>query len=297
MVRLGLIVSALNYATIVFLLGFGLSLIYASLNFMNVAHPSFFTLSSFLAASLVATVAGYVSLGVFGAAVVLLAIVVVVPAAITLLAVGLKEAVFDRLSGMEEPYQLLGTFAILFIFEDVMRLIWGSGTYRAGFPRQALGSVSIGDVSFSSVMAITILIGAVTVAILYYMFERTKLGKVIVALSENAEVVSTSGIDTDAIHYRVYAIGSVLAALGGSLWVMNFSITVGLTLQFVLLAFAVMVIAGVGSLLGAVIASLLIGFVKTFGVVYVPGIEMAIVFLIMAVVIIIKPTGIGGIRS
>lgn len=297
MVRLGLVVSALNYATIVFLLGFGLSLIYASLNFMNVAHPSFFTLSSFLAASVVALVAGYLTSGPFGAAVVLLAVVVVVPVAIAILAIGLKEVVFDRLSGMEEPYQLLGTFAILFIFEDLMRVVWGSGTYRAGFPRQALGSISIGDVSFSSVMAVTILIGVITVVILYYMFEQTKLGKVIVALSENAEVVSVAGINTGAVHYRVYTIGAVLAALGGSLWVMNFSITVGLTLQFVLLAFAVMVIAGVGSLLGAVVASLLIGFVQTFGVAYVPGIEMAIVFLIMAVVIIIKPTGIGGIRT
>lgn len=294
--QLSLVISALNFAAIVFLLGYGLSLLFNSLNFMNLAHASFFSIGAYLTAALGLLLVGSLS-GLPGVVVTLVAVLLVVPVAITLLSFVLKETVLDRLNELDEPSQLLGTFAVLFILEDSVRYVWGTGTIRAEMLSNMLGSIPIGATSVSGTMVFSIVIGVVAVGALSVMFSRSKIGKIISALSENPEIVSVAGINARFVHFQIYAISTTLAAVGGLLWVMNFGITIGLTLQFVLLAFAVMVIGGVGSLRGAIIAALMIGFIRTYGVRYLGGFEMAIVFLIMAVVIIIKPTGIGGAQA
>lgn len=291
--HLSLLLSAFNFAAILFLLGYGLSIIYGSLSFMNLAHASFFTVAAFLTTSLFTVdPAGAIAL-LF----VILGAVVVIPFAISSLAIGIETTVFRKLYDLDEPSQLLGTFALVFMLEDVMKFLWGTSSIRAQYPREVLGAFTWFERSFSGMMAFSIIVTMAIVGALLYIFRATTVGKIFIAMSEDPEVVSFTGINAKHVHYWIFVLGTSLAALGGALWVMNFSITIGMTLEFVLLAFAVMIIGGVGSLKGAIVAALLIGVIRTYGILYVPGIEMALVFLLMAIVIVIKPTGIAGANS
>jgi branched-chain amino acid transport system permease protein len=267
------------------------------MNFLNLAHISFFSLSAFLTASVLAFLANNIASDMLGVLIAIIAITVVIPIMITSVAFGFRISVYGRLKSMEVPYQLLGTFALVFILEDVMKAIWGVASYRTQFVSDNLGALNVAGAAISSVSILTTLIGLTIVGTLYYLFEKTTLGKIITALEENPEVVSTSGINGEKVYQKIFIIGTILASLGGSLWVMNYSITTGLTFDFIILAFVLTVVGGVGSFIGAVIAAVLIGVVRTFSILYVPGVEMIIIYLIMAAVIVVKPGGIGGAIS
>jgi branched-chain amino acid transport system permease protein len=161
-------------------------------------------------------------------------------------------------------------------------------------PSDILGGIGLFGGTYPIWPLFSIAVTAVVAAVLYYFFEETRLGKITLAMAQDDEIVSVMGIDTRSVHLKVYVIGIGLAALGGALYLPNASMTTGLALEFVILAFAVLVIGGLGSLKGAIAASLLIGFMRAFGTYYIPVLELAIVFLLMAAVMLIKPTGIFG---
>lgn len=296
-----IILNALSRASTLFLLGTGLSIIYGMLNFMNLAHAAFLALGAYLSASLVSRAVGafgdtlgFVSLF----AVLLVLLLVVVPAIVSVVGLGMERTVFKPLYGLEDDYQLLATFGIILMMEDSMKFIWGGLPVTATAPSDMLGGISVVGVTYPGWPIFATFLTAIIAATLYYFFEETRLGKITLAMAEDEEVVRVTGINTRLVHLKVYVIGIALAALGGALYLPNASITTGLSLEFVILAFAVLVIGGLGSLKGAIVASLLIGFMQSFGNYYVPQLSLAIVFLLMAAVMLIKPTGMfGDIKS
>jgi branched-chain amino acid transport system permease protein len=180
------------------------------------------------------------------------------------------------------------------MMEDSMKFIWGGQPVSATTPADILGSLNLFGTPFPLWPIFATILTAVIAAALYYFFEETRLGKITLAMAEDTEVVGVTGIDTRKVHLQVFVIGLALAGLGGALYLPNASVTTGIALQFVILAFAVVVIGGLGSLKGAIAASLLIGFLRAFSSYYIPQIELAIVFLLMAAVMLIKPTGLFG---
>lgn len=299
--QLPIILNALSRASTLFLLGTGLSIIYGMLNFMNLAHAAFLALGAYLSASLVSRAVGAFSdtLGFVGLfAVLLVLLLVVVPAIVSVVGLGMERTIFKPLYGLEDDYQLLATFGIILMMEDSMKFIWGGLPVTATAPSDMLGGISVVGITYPAWPIFATLLTAVIAATLYYFFEETRLGKITLAMAEDEEVVRVTGINTRLVHLKVYVIGIALAALGGALYLPNASITTGLSLEFVILAFAVLVIGGLGSLKGAIVASLLIGFMQSFGNYYVPQLSLAIVFLLMAAVMLIKPTGMfGDIKS
>lgn len=292
-----LILNSLFLASVLFLLGTGLSIIYGMLNFMNLAHAAFLVLGSYVAATVITWIASAFGGSVGGAvlfAILLVGILFVVPAIVTVVGLTMERTLFQPLHGLEDDYQLLATFGIILMMEDGMKYIWGGQPVSATAPSAILGGIDIGSSTYPLWPLFVTAITAVIAATLYYFFEETRLGKITLAMAEDAEIVSVSGIDTRSVQLKVYGIGIALAGLGGALYLPNASMTTGLALQFVILSFAVLVIGGLGSLKGAIAASLLIGFMRSFGTYYVPELSLAIVFLLMAVVMLIKPTGLFG---
>lgn len=295
--QLVIILNGLSGAATLFLLGTGLSLIYGMLNFLNLAHAAFLPLGAYLAASLIHRTVGAVgdTLGFVGLFVVFLVLlIVVVPAVVSAIALAMERTAFKPLYGLEDDYQLLATFGFILMMEDGMKYIWGGQPVSATAPSNLLGSFSLPGGSYPWWAILSIVVTGLVAATLYYFFEETRLGKITLAMAEDEEAVSFTGIDTRSTHLKVFVIGIALAALGGALYLPTASMTTGLALEFVILAFAVLVIGGLGSLKGAIAASLIIGMVQAYGSYYVPVLELALVFLLMAAVMLIKPTGLFG---
>lgn len=297
-VRHAIIVSnGLYYAAILFLVSIGLSMIFGVLNFLNLAHAAFLTLGAFLTTTLIGAFT-YDAFGIVGVLALFAIVLVVVPIVISAIGVGLEVTLFRYMYDMDETFQLLATFGFLLMIDDVMKFIWGASPRRAAAPSQVLGSLSVAGRTYPLYILFVIAVTVIVAVALYYFFEETKLGKITLALAEDEEMVRASGVDARTIHFWVFVIGVGTAALGGAMWVPNASVTIGLSIEFVLLAFAVIVIGGLGSLKGAIAASLIIGLIRSYGIAFVPAIELAIVFVLMAVVMIIRPTGLyGGIHS
>lgn len=295
--QIPIVLNALFLSSILFLLGTGLSIIYGMLNFLNLAHAAFLVLGAYVAVTVithtVGAVGGSVGEGVLFV-ILLVGLLVVVPAIISIVGLAMEQALFRPIYGLEDDYQLLATFGVILMMEDGMKFVWGGLPVSATTPSDILGRVDLFGYTYPMWPILATVVTAVTAVVLYYFFEETRLGKITLAMAEDDEIVGVSGIDTRAVHLKVYVIGVALAGLGGALYLPNASMTSGLALQFVILAFAILVIGGLGSLKGAIAASLLIGFLRSFGTYYVPQLELAIVFLLMAAVMLIKPTGMFG---
>jgi len=292
-----IVLNALFLAAVLFLLGTGLSIIYGMLNFMNLAHAAFLVLGAYVSATVITQIVGSVGASIGGAVlflVLIVGLVIVVPAIVSLTGLAMEQVLFKPIYGLEDDYQLLATFGIILMMEDSMKFIWGGQPVSATTPSDILGSLNLFGTPFPLWPIFATILTAVIAAALYYFFEETRLGKITLAMAEDTEVVGVTGIDTRKVHLQVFVIGLALAGLGGALYLPNASVTTGIALQFVILAFAVVVIGGLGSLKGAIAASLLIGFLRAFSSYYIPQIELAIVFLLMAAVMLIKPTGLFG---
>jgi len=292
-----IVLNALFLASTLFLLGTGLSIIYGMLNFLNLAHAAFLVLGAYVSATVITEIIAAVGGSVGGAVlflVLLVGLLVVVPAIISTIGLAMEKTLFEPIYGLEDDFQLLATFGIILMMEDSMKFIWGGNPVSATTPSNLLGSVQLFGNTTPLWPILATVVTIVVAVVLYYFFEETRLGKVTLAMAEDDEVVGVTGIDTRKVHLQVYVIGVALAGLGGALYLPNASVTTGIALQFVILAFAVVVIGGLGSLKGAIAASLLIGFMRAFSSFYVPQIELAIVFLLMAAVMLVKPTGLFG---
>lgn len=292
-----IVLNALFLASVLFLLGTGLSIIYGMLNFLNLAHAAFLVLGAYVAATFITRTVGALGGSIGGGVlfvVLLVGLLFVVPAVVSAIGLAMEETMFKPIYGLEDDYQLLATFGVILMMEDGMKFIWGGLPVSATAPSDLLGRIVLFGNTYPLWPILSTVITIVIAAILYYFFEETRLGKITLAMAEDEEIVSVTGIDTRSVHLKVYVIGVALAGLGGALFLPNASMTSGLALQFVILAFAVLVIGGLGSLKGAIAASLLIGFMRAFGTFYVPALELAIVFLLMAAVMLIKPTGMFG---
>lgn len=292
-----IILNALFLASVLFLLGTGLSIIYGMLNFMNLAHAAFLVLGAYVSATVIGQTIGIVG-GSVGNGVLFLAflvgLLIVVPLFVSAIGLAMERTMFKPLYGLADDFQLLATFGIILMMEDSMKFIWGGQPVSATEPSNVLGGMNLFGNTYPLWPVFATVVTIVIAAVLYYFFEETRLGKITLAMAEDTEIVGVNGIDTRSVHLKVFVIGVALAGLGGALYLPNASMTSGIALQFVILAFAVLVIGGLGSLKGAIAASLLIGFMRAFSSFYVPQIELAIVFLLMAAVMLIKPTGLFG---
>jgi branched-chain amino acid transport system permease protein len=280
------LLSGLANAMFLFLIASGLSLIFGVTRIVNFAHGSFYMLAAYLTYSLAAALPG-------GPAAFYLAALL---AALAVAAIGglVEVLLLRRVYRAPELYQLLLTFALVLITADVVRWVWGADNKTGPSAPGLAGSVPVAGQLFPSYDLAIIVFGPLVALGLWLLFHRTRWGVLIRAATQDREMVAALGVDQSRLFTSVFVLGSFLAGLGGALQVPRLALTTVMDTSVIVEAFVVVVIGGMGSVWGALLASLLIGVLNAFGVLLLPKIAIVLIFVVMAVVLVVRPGGLLG---
>jgi branched-chain amino acid transport system permease protein len=193
-----------------------------------------------------------------------------------------------------EEYQLLVTFGLLMILEDVLRLVWGPYPLSASTLFEQMGSAQVGEFIYPRYNLLVIAIGAFAALFLWAFIYRTKFGVVLRATSQDMRRASALGVNVNLVYIQAFTIGCFMAGLAGSIIVPSQSAVLGMGVDALVLSFIVVVIGGLGSLEGALVGALIVGIVREIGISVFPEIELAVLYLIAAVVLLVRPAGLFG---
>ena len=280
------LLSGLAHAMVLFLIAAGLSLIFGVTRIVNFAHGSFYMLAAYLAYTLTAVLP--LGPGAFYVGVVLAALAVGVVGALV------EIVLLRRVYRAPELYQLLLTFALVLVVADVVRFVWGAENKTGPSAPGLGGSVTIAGQLFATYDLALIALGPLVAAALWYVFFRTRWGILIRAATQDREMVAALGVDQRRLFTSVFFLGSVLAGLGGALQVPRQALTNVMDTAIITEAFVVVVVGGMGSVPGALLAAVLIGVIDAFGVLVLPRASLVMMFVIMAVVLVARPWGLLG---
>jgi branched-chain amino acid transport system permease protein len=278
--------NAVQYGLLLFLVASGLTLIFGIMGIINLAHGSFYMIGAYMAFALQPMVAQYAGGG-------FLVTVVLCLLLATLLGYFLEWAFFSFLYRRDHLQQVLMTYGLILVFEELRSLAVGNDVHGVSPPDWLAGSVALGDVMTYPVYRLFISIVCLVVAgLLYWVLGRTRLGMMIRAGASNREMISSLGIDINRLYRIVFAIGVALAALAGAIAAPVSSVYPGMGNSILIICFVVVVIGGIGSIKGAFVAAMLVGFVDTFGQVFFPSIAGVMVYVLMAGILLFRPEGL-----
>ena len=278
--------NSLQYGLLLFLVASGLTLIFGIMGVINLAHGSFYMVGAYLAFSLATVVGATIGGGFF--ATLLVGVVLAV-----LFGYFLEWAFFSFLYEREHLQQVLMTYGLILVFEELRSLLVGDDVHGVAPPDILNGSIALGDVMTYPVYRLFISGVCLALALgMYFVFTRTRLGMMIRAGSTNREMVQSLGIDIKFLYRVVFAAGVAIAVLAGMVAAPVSSVYPGMGSTVLIICFVVVVIGGIGSIRGALFASLLIGFVDTFGKVLLPSAAGVLVYVLMALILLWKPDGL-----
>jgi len=189
---------------------------------------------------------------------------------------------------------LLVTFGLLLILEDGIRFIWGGTPMSATVIMEVLGSIRLFGARYPTYNLVIIGVGGVAAVLLWVFVYRTKFGVLLRATAQDMRMASSLGVNVKKVYVQAFALGCMMAGLGGAIIVPGQAAVLGMGTDALILAFVVVVIGGLGSLQGALIGALIVGGVRTVGIMFFPEIELAVLYLIAAVVLLVRPTGLFG---
>lgn len=287
-----LIVQTLNslfYASILFLIACGLTLVFGVMRIINMAHGNIYAVGAYVAAWTV----GLAVAAKFPPAVLFFVLLSGAGAAALLGAV-LEPTLLRPLYKRAEEYQLLITFGLLLILEDLMRLVWGAHPLTASELPDAFGSFRVLGATYPGYNLFVIAVGIVAAALLWAFVYRTRFGVILRATAQDRRMAAALGVDVKRVYVLAFAIGCFMAGLGGAVVMPISGAVLGMGVDALILAFVVVVIGGLGSLEGALVGALIVGAVRTLGITYFAEIELAVLYLIAAIVLFVRPTGLFG---
>jgi branched-chain amino acid transport system permease protein len=281
------LLNALLYASVLFLIAGGLSLIYGVMRIVNLAHGNLYAFGAYVTAW---------SVGLLATAPVTLLYLLIPLGALAAAALGavLEPTLLRSFYKRPEEYQLLVTFGLLMILEDLLRLLWGPYPLSANVLADVLGSVSIMGVTYPNYNLLVIAIGAVAAAFLWSFIYRTRFGVVLRATSQNMRMSSALGVNVNRVYVQAFTLGCLMAGLGGAIIVPSQSAVLGMGVDALILSFIVVVIGGLGSLEGALVGALIVGLVREAGIALFPEIELAVLYLMATIVLLVRPAGLFG---
>jgi branched-chain amino acid transport system permease protein len=283
------ILNSLFYASVLFLIAAGLSLIFGVMRIVNMAHGSFYGVGAFITAWLVGRGVAYGLPPVW-----LFLLIPIGAAAVALIGAVIEPVLLRPFYRRPEEYQLLLTFGLLLIIEDVVRFFFGGLPLTADVLIDAVPSVHVGGLVYPGYYIVVIGVGVIVALALWAVIYRTKFGVMLRATSQDRRMASALGLNVGAVYVSAFAIGCFMAGLGGAIIVPSQAAVLGMGIDALVLAFVVVVIGGLGSLQGALVGALIVSFVRTIGIQFFPEIELAVLYLIAAIVLLVKPTGLFG---
>ncbi len=283
------ILNSLFYASVLFLIAAGLSLIFGVMRIVNMAHGTLYAIGAFVTAWLVGrAVAAGIPVGWT------FLLIPVGAGVVALIGAVIEPLLLRPLYGRAEEYQLLVTFGLLLILEDGIRFLWGGLPLTADPLIDAVPSIHIGDLIYPGYYLVVIGIGIVAAIGLWLVIYRTRFGVLLRATSQDRRMASALGLNVGLVYVSAFAIGCFMAGLGGAIIVPSQAAVLGMGIDALILAFVVVVIGGLGSLQGALVGALIVSFVRTAAIQVLPEAELAVLYLIAAAVLLVRPTGLFG---
>jgi branched-chain amino acid transport system permease protein len=278
---ISILLSGLAWSAILFMIASGLSLVFGIMNVINFAHATFYMLASYFLVTFLYKFGFLTSI--------LLSILLV-----TFFAIILEFLLFRPLYNRTTEYQLLLTFGLVIAFEDIIKIIWGSSPHAINAPDILDGSINILNLPFPKYQIFVIIFSIILAFSLWWIIENTKFGRIIRAASTNNEMTQSVGINIKLVYSGVFALGAVLAALGGCIALPFYSIYPTMGTNLIVTALIVVVIGHMKSLEGAILGSVIIGVLETILIFYFPFTGMVMMYVLAAIILIIKPKGLLG---
>ena len=285
---LTILIDGLTYASWLFIVALGLTLVFGILKILNVAHGSFYALGAYAAASLVGWFASMQLAPELSIVAMLLAAVAVSALIAPLCERGLLRVFYGR----DEVLLVLVTFALFLILEDVTKLVWGVNPLYVSEPYMLFDTVDIGTLSYVGYDFMLVLVAVVVGYGVWWGLNRTRIGKLVLAVIHSEEIASSMGVNVSRIYTIAFAAGIFLAALGGALTAPMISVQPGVSVGVIIVSFAVVIIGGLGSIPGAAVGALIVGIARSSAVHLMPVAELFSIYLVMAVVLMFRPEGL-----
>ena len=275
------ILTGLAYGMLLFMISVGLSVIFGLMNVVNLAHGAFYVVGVYVAFTMMGLGLG------FWVALLLGTLTVAVLGVLT------ERLLLSRTYG-NELNEVLLTFGLAYILADLVRLIWGTNPQTLSEPAALTFRVAFAGIEFPAYRLFVVLVGCLVAALLWYFETRTRIGAIVRAGVDDREMVSALGINVTLVFAGVFAFGAGLAAFGGILGGPILGMYPDQGFDILVVALIVVVLGGLGTWKGAFAGAVLVGMVETLGRIYFPSLSLVIVFLLMAVVLLIKPSGLFG---
>lgn len=283
-----LLLGGVFHAAVLFLVAAGLQLVFGVQKIVNLACGSFYALGAYFGITLV-----NVAMNAGLPAWMLLPILLV--AGVLMAAVGppverLLRTVYDR----DESFQLLLTFALVLMFQDVLRFVWGANPQSLNNVHLVYGKLTWGDLSVPVYNLLVIAAAGAAAFLIGLFLRRTNYGRLLRATAENRTMAEALGVDVRSVYAVVFTLGTLLGTIGGALVVPTSAASLDMAIEFVIEAFAVVVIGGLGSMSGALVGALLVGLIRAMSLVIYPEFEILAIYLIVIAVLLVRPSGLFG---
>ncbi len=276
------LLNGLSWGMLLFLISVGLTTVFGVMGVLNFAHGSFFMLGAYMCMQIMHIVPSF-WIGL-----------IVGPASVALLGVVIERFLLRKVYGREVAFQLLLTFAILLVLDDGVRLIWGPGYHVVEAPALLAGIFPLFDNSYPVYRLFLVIAGPTIGLALWGFFRFSKWGKIIRSASSDREMAEGIGIRVPLLFTLVFALGTWLAAMGGALAAPHQSLAPSMGERIIIESFIVVVSGGMGSFPGAFIGALVLGLFESFGTVFLGRVQMAVPYILLAVVLLVRPYGLFG---
>ncbi|MGX5652769.1 branched-chain amino acid ABC transporter permease [Hydrogenophaga borbori] len=275
--------NALQMGVLLFLISSGLSLIFGLMHVVNLAHGALYMLGAYFALTVVR------ASGSFMLALIVAPLITAVVGAL------LERLLLRRTYGRGMHPQVLLTFGLVFCFDEIVRMVWSPQIQTIELPAVLAGTFTIAEVIVPSYRAFVVVVGIVVTAALVLLFNRSRLGAQVRASVDDPDMAASLGIDVKRLFTVLFALGAGLAGLGGTLAVPIFTAYPGMGSEILISALVVVVVGGMGSLFGALLASLLVAFAIVFGQVLLAEFATAMIYVVLIAVLLFRPQGLMGI--
>ncbi len=277
--------SGLASAASLFLVASGLSIIFGVTRIVNFAHGAFYMMGAYLAYTLTERLSGTFG---FWAGIVLAAL------AVAVIGVIVEMLLLRRIYRSPELFQLLATFGLTLMVEDLVVLIWGPDDLLGRRAPGMRGAIDVFGQNLPTYDVFLIVLGPLVLGLLWLLFRRTRWGVLVRAATQDRDMVAALGVNQKWLSSSVFALGVFLAALGGALQIPRDAVNHTMDLRIIVDVFVVVVIGGLGSIAGAFVAAVLVSELNAFGILVFPKISIVLIFLVMAVVLVVRPWGLFG---
>jgi len=270
------------YGMLLFLVSSGLTLVFGMMGILNIAHAAFYMLGAYLAYTTVAVTGNFwLSL-------------LVAPIVVGLLGAAVERGMLRRIHAFGHAYELLLTFGLFFMMAEAVRWIWGNYTLQVPTPALLTGSIPLLGSQYPVYRLFILAFSGAICLVMALVLMRSRVGIIIRSAVADGEMVSALGINTQLVALGVFSVGAALAAIAGVIAAPFLQADPSMGAAILTDSFVVIVIGGFGSLLGALLASLMIGELQSFGILWFPAFAMVFQFLLMAAVLVLRPQGLFG---